>query len=78
MKKVFLLKGLSCPNCAAKIEKEVGEIPEVNVSAVNLVNQSLTIELSEEYSGDIYKEIVKIIHSHEPDVEVCGKNEDLA
>ncbi|MGN0150326.1 MAG: heavy metal translocating P-type ATPase [Clostridia bacterium] len=78
MKKVFLLKGLSCPNCAAKIEKEVGEIPEVNVSAVNLVNQSLAIELDEEYSGDIYKEIVRIVRSHEPDVEVCGKDEDLA
>ena len=24
MKRVFILKGLDCPNCSAKIEKEVG------------------------------------------------------
>ena len=26
MKRIFLLKGLDCPNCSAKIEKEVGEL----------------------------------------------------
>ena len=25
MKRIFLLKGLDCPNCSAKIEKEIGE-----------------------------------------------------
>ena len=31
MKKTFLLKGLDCPNCAAKIEKEVGSLNGVSL-----------------------------------------------
>ena len=30
MERIFLLKGLDCPNCSAKIEKEVGEVEGVN------------------------------------------------
>ena len=29
MKRIFLLKGLDCPNCSVKIEKEVGELDGV-------------------------------------------------
>ena len=43
MKRIFLLKGLDCPNCSAKIEKEVGELDGVQSSVVNLMNQTLTI-----------------------------------
>ena len=32
MKRIFLLKGLDCPNCSAKIEKEVGELDGVQSS----------------------------------------------
>ena len=35
MKRVFILKGLDCPNCSAKIEKEVGALPGVESSVVN-------------------------------------------
>ena len=43
MKRIFLLKGLDCPNCSAKIEKEVGELDGVQSSVVNLMKQNLTI-----------------------------------
>ena len=36
MKRVYTLKGLDCPNCSAKIEKEVGELDGVHSSSVNL------------------------------------------
>ena len=42
MKRIFLLKGLDCPNCSAKIEKEVGELDGVHfadIPAVLLQNQ---------------------------------------
>ena len=44
MKRVFILKGLDCPNCSAKIEKEVGELDGVTSSTVNLMNQTLTVQ----------------------------------
>ena len=34
--KSYSLKGLDCPNCSAKIEKEVGELDGVQSSVVNL------------------------------------------
>ena len=40
MKRIFLLKGLDCPNCSAKIEKEVGELDGVQSSVVNLMKQT--------------------------------------
>ena len=42
MKRVLTLKGLDCPNCAAKIEKEVGELNGVHSSVINLMQQTLT------------------------------------
>ena len=45
MKRVYTLKGLDCPNCSAKIEKEVGELDGVH-SSVNLMKQTLTVSIS--------------------------------
>lgn len=76
MEKVFVLKGLDCPHCSAKIETAVGNLDCVSASAVNLINQTLTITLDETYDGDINNEIEKIVHTYEPDVEVSEKSEE--
>lgn len=73
MKKIFLLKGLDCPNCAAKIEKEVGSLNGVSLSSVNLMKQMLTIEVETAVADTVAKQIESIVHSHEPDVEVSEK-----
>lgn len=70
MKKIFLLKGLDCPNCSAKIEKEVGELKGVRSSVVNLMKQTLTIEFDSVIADTVEQKIETIVHSHEPDVEV--------
>ncbi len=70
MKEVFLLKGLDCPHCSAEIEKDTGRVDGVVSSAVNLINQTLTIETDENYSGDIFAVVERIVHIHEPDVKV--------
>ena len=74
MKKEFLLKGLDCPNCSAKIEKEVGELGGVSSSVVNLMKQTLTIDVEPAAAATVAKQIEAIVHSHEPDVEVSEKN----
>ena len=56
MKRVFILKGLDCPNCSAKIEKEVGALPGVESSVVNLMQQTLTVQ----------SEKLSLIHISEP------------
>ena len=70
MKRIFLLKGLDCPNCSAKIEKEVGELDGVQSSVVNLMKQTLTINVAPVAANTIASQIETIVHSHEPGVEV--------
>ena len=40
----YILEGLDCPNCAARIQAEVGKLPEVQDAQINLVKQILTVE----------------------------------
>lgn len=44
IKKVLVLEGLGCAHCAAKIEKEVGNLPEVKSASVDFVSKKLVIE----------------------------------
>lgn len=71
MKRVFVLKGLTCPNCSSKIEREVAALGGVNESSINLVAQTLTVDFSGDYGGDALDDITRIVHSHESDVEVA-------
>ena len=73
MTKVYLLKGLDCPNCSAKIEKEVGELDGVTSSTVNLMNQTLTVQAGTSVAASLLDTVTTIVHSHEPDVEVSEK-----
>ncbi len=70
MEKTFLLRGLDCPNCSAKIEKEVGELAGVSSSVVNLMKQTLTIHVEPASAETIRHKIESIVHNHEPEVEV--------
>ena len=75
--KAFLLKGLDCPNCSAKIEKEVGELEGVQLSSMNLMKQTLTVQ-AEASVTNLLDTVTTIVHSHEPDVEVSEKSEETA
>lgn len=70
MEKVFLLKGLDCPNCAAKIEKEVGALDGVEESRINLMQQTLTLRIDPKLADTIGKQVETIVHSREPEVKV--------
>ena len=73
----FLLKGLDCPHCSAEIESEVGKLSMVSSSSVNLVRQTLDVDYSELSLSDLTEKITKIVHSHEPDVEVSLAEQSL-
>ncbi|MDD3172685.1 MAG: heavy metal translocating P-type ATPase [Herbinix sp.] len=67
-KKEYILEGLNCANCAAKIEKEVGDLSEVNDASLNLMNCKLSISLNG--TADITKQVKQIVAYHEPSVKV--------
>lgn len=71
IKKEFILEGLDCANCAAKIEEKVSKIKGIHAANINFVTKTLTLEIGEinkiEKLTEAITEIVKRI---EPDVNV--------
>ena len=78
MEKTFLLKGLDCPNCAAKIEKEVGELDGVRSSVMNLMKQTLRVEVDASSAETIGAQLEAIVRNHEPEGEVSEYAADAA
>ena len=73
MELVYVLKGLDCPHCSAKIEKEVAALEQISEASVNLMQQTLTVRTAHA-AEDIGRLIEDIVHKHEPDVAVIAKN----
>ncbi|WAT25335.1 heavy metal-associated domain-containing protein [Aerococcus urinaeequi] len=44
----WLLEGIDCANCAAKVERGVASIPGVTESNVNFMTKTLRFEVSDE------------------------------
>ena len=71
-KKVLLLMGLGCANCAAKMEKEINNLSGVKSASINFAAKKLYIEVKDkhDYPG-ILAETKKIISRIEPDVSIA-------
>lgn len=74
-KKEYILEGLNCPNCAAKIEKEVGCLSEVSEASLNLMNCKLSASVNEEAASEFTGKVKQIVASHEPSVNVVDLSE---
>lgn len=74
----LLLQGLSCANCAAKMEFEVNKLAEVKYASVNFMTKKLTINLYHEHdlAGTIDK-VTEIINHIEPDVKVIEEQGEV-
>ena len=70
MKKKFILEGLDCANCAAKMEQAINELDGVNKATVNFMTTKLVIEGEEEKMPAILAEAEKIVKKFEPDTRM--------
>ena len=70
MKKTFLLEGLDCANCAAKIERAVGTIEGVLQASVSFMTTKMVIEAADEEMANIVKKAKKVVRRQEPDVNM--------
>ncbi len=71
IKREFILEGLDCANCAAKIEANVGKIKGIASAAMNFATKTLTIEAGDDESiENIISETNNIIKKLEPHVVV--------
>jgi Cd2+/Zn2+-exporting ATPase len=68
IKKEFVLEGLGCANCAAKIERKINELDGVETASINFVTKTLTMEIEHPHKVDELissaKTIVKQIEGH--------------
>lgn len=70
MKAVLKLEGLCCANCAAKIEREVQKIPDVEEANLSFMTQKLTIIADEKDMDRILENAAKIAKKIEGKVKI--------
>lgn len=76
MKKEYELRGIDCGNCAAKIERAVNQLEQVESATVNLIAQKLILETKSEDGID--KEINDLVDAIEPGIEVISEKKEEA
>lgn len=72
-KKVIYFQGLTCANCAAKIESRVENFPEVIDAQINLVNQTLQLKVLVTDRDQLFRKVKAVVLSLEPGVKVSEK-----
>ena len=76
-KKVLILEGLDCANCAAKIEAQIKGIDGVNNATVDFVSKKLTIEVADKKEFNrIVGDVTSIVKKIEPDVKVVDTDKN--
>ena len=68
MKKKFILEGLNCANCLAKIEREINSLDGVECASINLMTTKMVIEGKDDKMPEIIISAEKIVNKYEPDV----------
>lgn len=77
MEKLFL-NGLTCANCAQKIERFANDHASVESASLDFINTTLSIEMKDGADSEAaLREITKYINDLEPDVLVTrGEDEE--
>lgn len=68
MTKKFILQGLGCSNCAAKMEQAIGRLDGVKEVSVNFITQKMIIDGDAEKMNGIVVQAEKIIKGIESQV----------
>lgn len=73
MKKSYKLKDLDCANCAAKMERAIAKLPEIESATVNFFTQRMTLTFADDADeSEILGKVKKTIAKVEPDCEVLA------
>ena len=70
-RETFLLEGLGCANCAAKMEDQIGKLKEINTVHVDFVSRRLSVSPEGgRLSHETLEKISTIVSDIEPDTKV--------
>lgn len=53
MRKSFKLENLGCANCAAKMEREINQLPGVNKATISFMASKLMLDAQAETAADL-------------------------
>ena len=70
MKKTYILEGLDCANCAAKIETGIRKLNGVTSASVSFMTTKMVIEAEDALMDEIEKSAFAIVKKVEPDVKI--------
>ena len=74
IKREFIMKGLHCANCAAKIEKGIQDISGIHSASLDFVGKRLVLEYENVANGErILGDVKNIINKIEQGVEIVEK-----
>lgn len=69
----WILEGIDCANCAAKVERGVATVPGVTSSNVNFMTETLSFEVVGGNKNDVLAHVKQTIGTLEPDVVLRKK-----
>lgn len=75
-KDIYILENLGCANCAAKMERKIQELPQVDFA--NIVFATKQLQIVQNTSEDLLPEFQKICSSIESEVTVRKREEGTA
>ena len=70
-KKVYILEGLDCANCAAKIEAKLKKLPELEEVSLTFATKSLRFQAED--AEAVFADVEAVVKSIEPDVKLIEK-----
>ncbi|MGF7144147.1 Cd2+/Zn2+-exporting ATPase [Anaerotaenia torta] len=74
IKKQYILEGLCCGNCAAKIERDINKLDGVSSAAVDFVSKTLTMELADHtLENSLAAQADAIIKRHDSQINMTEK-----
>lgn len=74
--KEYILEGLECGNCAAKMERALNELDVVDSAHINFMTQKLRIDLKDDQSKEAMREVQSVITGIESHVKLTETKKD--
>ena len=74
-KRIYILDNLGCANCAAKMERQIRELPGVKMATITFATKQLAV--AADHQEELLPEFRRICASIESEVTVTPRNDDV-
>ena len=72
MKKVYIITGIDCANCAAKIEQKFAQVPGVEEVSITFATEQLRLTAAD--PDALIPALLKIARDSEPDTQITPRD----